>query len=298
MNNKTDISTISAIRKYSKSFNSFGNDYIFFHLDGTHISEALPRSFRIEGVSIFLCVKGETSIRINFEEKNLGPGSLLMLDPDTLIEVNPDNASDFEAYALFLAPELLSNLSFDLNAFDYRRFGSDRPSVLQLSDRQQLLIGRYFELMSFYASKGVNNIYTRNIVRSLIAAVLYQLMDFATGDSDTVADDAPVGRRSIYVQQFMELLRANFRQERTINFYASRLFISPKYLSMVLKETTGMSATEWIDRFVVMEAKNLLRYSGKNVQQIAYELNFANQSSFGKYFKLQTGQSPTSFRKK
>ena len=56
------------------------------------------------------------------------------------------------------------------------------------------------------------------------------------------------------------------------------------------------SAGEWIDSYVIQEAKNLLRYSGKNVQQIAYELNFTNQSSFGKYFKNITGMSPTAFQ--
>ena len=65
----------------------------------------------------------------------------------------------------------------------------------------------------------------------------------------------------------------------------------------MVKETTGKSAANWIDDFVLMEAKNLLRYSGKNVQQVAYALNFTNQSSFGKFFKHLTGQSPTEYQK-
>ena len=80
-------------------------------------------------------------------------------------------------------------------------------------------------------------------------------------------------------------------------FYASKLFISPKYLSLIVKETTGKSAARWIDEFVLMEAKNMLRYSGKNIQQVAYALNFSNQSSFGKYFKHLTGMSPTEYQK-
>jgi AraC-like DNA-binding protein len=100
-----------------------------------------------------------------------------------------------------------------------------------------------------------------------------------------------------YVQEFMKLVHENFRQERAVGFYAKSLFISPKYLSLIIKEVTGKSAAAWIDERVILEAKNLLKFSGKNVQQIAYELNFNNQSSFGKYFKHLTGMSPTAFQR-
>ena len=104
-------------------------------------------------------------------------------------------------------------------------------------------------------------------------------------------------RRSSYVQDFMRLVHMHFTRERSVNFYASQLFISPKYLSLLVKEATGRSAARWIDHFVITEAKNLLRFSGKNIQQVAYALNFSNQSSFGKYFKHLTGMSPTEFQK-
>lgn len=65
----------------------------------------------------------------------------------------------------------------------------------------------------------------------------------------------------------------------------------------MVREATGRPASAWIDDYVILEAKNLLRFSGKNVQQIAYELNFTNQSSFGKYFKHLTGMSPTQFQR-
>ena len=95
----------------------------------------------------------------------------------------------------------------------------------------------------------------------------------------------------------MKLVHLHYTKERSVSFYASRLFISPKYLSLLVKEATGRSAARWIDYFVINEAKNLLRFSGKNIQQVAYALNFSNQSSFGKYFKHLTGMSPTEFQK-
>ncbi|MDE6121446.1 MAG: helix-turn-helix domain-containing protein, partial [Muribaculaceae bacterium] len=113
--------------------------------------------------------------------------------------------------------------------------------------------------------------------------------------SPTIESIGP--RRSGYVHEFMKLVHLYYTRERSVSFYASKLFISPKYLSLLVKEATGHSAAWWIDSFVITEAKNLLRYSGKNIQQVAYALNFSNQSSFGKYFKHLIGMSPTEFQK-
>ena len=87
-------------------------------------------------------------------------------------------------------------------------------------------------------------------------------------------------------------------QERSVTFYAEQLCITPKYFSMLVKKLSGKSAAQWIDNYVILEAKNLLKYSDMSIQEIAYQLNFSTQSFFGKYFKHQTGMSPTEYRNK
>lgn len=72
--------------------------------------------------------------------------------------------------------------------------------------------------------------------------------------------------------------------------------VTPKHLSRTVKAQTGYTAVEWIERFVILEAKVLLKSSNLNIQQIADELNFPSQSFFGKYFKKFTGMSPKEFR--
>ena len=81
-----------------------------------------------------------------------------------------------------------------------------------------------------------------------------------------------------------------------MNFYAEKLFVTPKHLSAVLKEISGKTAGEWIDHRVILEAKLLLRTTGMNIQEISVALNFSNQSFFGKYFKHLTGLSPREYR--
>lgn len=96
--------------------------------------------------------------------------------------------------------------------------------------------------------------------------------------------------------QFLMLAQQHFRQHRFLDFYAQKLEVSPKHLSRTLKAQTGYTAVEWIEKFVILEAKVLLKSSNLNIQQISDELNFASQSFFGKYFKKITGMSPKEFR--
>ena len=70
-----------------------------------------------------------------------------------------------------------------------------------------------------------------------------------------------------------------------------------KYLSKVIKDNSGMSAGEWIDNYVAMEAKALLKSANMTVKQIIDELNFSSQSFFGRYFKRIVGVSPKEYRK-
>lgn len=108
--------------------------------------------------------------------------------------------------------------------------------------------------------------------------------------------DEVVSRQGRMSDQFLALVQQNFRKERFLDFYASKLDVTPKHLSRTIKKQTGFTAVEWIERYVILEAKVLLKSSNLNIQQIADELNFPSQSFFGKYFKKQTGLSPKEFR--
>ena len=74
--------------------------------------------------------------------------------------------------------------------------------------------------------------------------------------------------------------------------------MTPKYLSLLVKNVSNRTAGEWIDNYVVLEAKALLSSSTLSNQEISDRLNFTNQSFFGKYFKQHVGISPTEYRKK
>lgn len=292
--------TISILREQATSFTNFGTDFFLLKINDQNVNTFIPGHLRVDGACIIFCTGGSCSFTVNFEPCRLGKGSVNVVGFGDCTENFGSATPDFECYALFLTPAFIQKFNIDLNAIDYRNFGNTSRGQFQLNDtRSELLLEHFRMLFLSTRANAHENVFTRNIARSLISALIYQLMEFQDAaprvDDDTERYTRP--GNNAYVNDFMTLLHDNFRTRHSVNYYASRLFISPKYLSLILKEATGMTAGEWIDRLLVIEAKNLLRYSGKNIQQIAYELHFNNQSAFGKYFKNRTGHSPSAFRK-
>jgi AraC-like DNA-binding protein len=100
-------------------------------------------------------------------------------------------------------------------------------------------------------------------------------------------------------QQFNDAVIERYRQSREVSFYARMFHFSPKYFSTLIKQETGVSAGEWIDRYVVLQAKALLQQQRNlTIQQVADRLGFSEQASFSRFFKKQTGLSPTEYRER
>ncbi len=108
-------------------------------------------------------------------------------------------------------------------------------------------------------------------------------------------ENYPIGHNRV-PERFLNLVQKHFKKERFLKFYAEKLDLTPKHLSRTMKNLTGFTAVEWIERYVVLEAKVMLKASNLNIQQISDELNFPSQSFFGKYFKKNVGMSPKEFR--
>ena len=98
------------------------------------------------------------------------------------------------------------------------------------------------------------------------------------------------------LKQFAELLTRHINKETSVGFYAENLCISKKYLSLIVREKTGASVGTIIAVMRVEAASRMLRDPEMTIQQIASEMSFCDQSSFGKFFKKHTGVSPMKYR--
>lgn len=284
---------LAFLKRVSAEYSHFGQDYMLSHVTTNASLFYSDRFMRFDGFTLILCTKGILTINLNLETIVVQPQSIIFIGPDQVFQPLEWQGEEHEAYILFLSHKYMADINIDLNSVNTNIFTSAK-AVLQIKPENVQFLILYFEMLH-NVSLG-NNRYARHIARSLTSAASYQIMAFSEELSKTPTDKQPQSRKMTYVQTFLRLVRNHHRRERAIGFYADKMFISPKYLSLIIKDATGRSAAEWIDQYVIQEAKNLLRYSGKNVQQVAYELNFTNQSSFGKYFKHLTGLSPTQFQ--
>ena len=113
---------------------------------------------------------------------------------------------------------------------------------------------------------------------------------------------APEQRQALSPQQrvfadFMQLLSQYAAIEHQIEFYASRLCLTPRYMSTIIKQVSGKAAKQWIDDALVTRISVALRHSDRTIQQISDDMNFANASFFSKYFKRITGLTPGQYRR-
>ena len=273
------------------------DDYICCNVSG-NLDGYAKSLFRFDGIVVLLCNRGEISLCVNLTTITLSASKMFIFNMDDTVTL-VESSDDLELSVLGIGREFMKDVNFNLQILERYDVMNSTLTATSLSARDYEDISSYFLLLKHNAEvrrhDDDSDLFTRNIARNLVASIFYHFISLRKKQRDTASRS--VSRRTGYVYDFIQLVHTHYRRERTIKFYADKLFISPKYLSLIIKEGTGSTAAEWIDRCVIMEAKNLLRFSNMNVQQVAYELNLSNQSSFGKYFKHLVGMSPSQFQK-
>jgi AraC-like DNA-binding protein len=302
MEDIVQIQQFAEMKKNSADFSQMGENYIFSRLSTSNRDiHVLNSPLRFNGLTFFMCRQGSLKVEINLEHFSITPHSLMIIAPGSMFQVEETDWENLDGDLLFISTSFLNDINIDINALSQGTLiGQNRQDVMNLSPEEFNLLIKYFELLHKNNIDNSSSIFSTNIARTLVAATIYQVLQFASTRTPKDIEEPTDGtksRRMSYVHDFIRLVHQFHRQERGVSFYAEKLFISPKYLSLLVKEATGRSAANWIDSFVILEAKNLLRFSGKNIQQVAYELNFSNQSAFGKLFKNLTGMSPTEYQK-
>ena len=239
------IAQLSGIKRFSFDYSKFGDDYMFSHfIPGESALDYFSSPVRFEGILFVLCLKGKLEVEINLQQIELCSNSLLCLGPDKIISSKQTDFSDFEAYFLFMSPQFLRDINIDMNVMNnigrMASLKSSRQSVLSLSDEESQLLQKYMELLHYNTIKNSDELYIKNISRNIIASVIYQIFQFGEKYMPYErVEERPLSRRANYVQEFMRLMHENYRQERSVGFYADKLFISPKYLSLIIEEMKG-----------------------------------------------------------
>lgn len=192
--------------------------------------------------------------------------------------------------------EYMESLDVDMPALMEKRMILQRKPYFFIREVAQSIARSYVALAGEVLSSNLS--YKRRSV-SLLLSSFFSIAEGILEDEMYAGGQmsAVQGRGRILADRFLDMLAEFHMTERKVSFYAGKLGLTPKYLSGLVKEVTGRSAPEWIDNFVIMEAKNMLRYSDMPIKEIVGRLNFADQPTFHKFFKYHTGITPMQYRR-
>ena len=268
--------------------------YVFRASSGDHYIEG--RTLRMKAFTLILCIDGMENGSVNLRDVSINKGSLLMSFPGNVLKIESGYPMA-TVRGIMLSQDFMRMMNVDVkNSMPLFMRLAYNP-MIHLTQKQQEDIERYLDLLE-NISENDNLAHRDQIVSGLVSSMFFRISDMYE-QSTQVANDKELSvrnRREEYFAKFITLLSNNFKRERTVGFYAEQMCVTPKYLSLLIKEFSGKSAAEWIDYYVITEAKTLLRYSTMSIQEVAYELSFSSQSFFGKYFKHLTGMSPSEYK--
>lgn len=245
-----------------------------------------------EGFAIILCTQGSKTLQLNFKEYTLEPGGIVFFFPGSLWK--PIKTSDdFQArYISINITHRERKAIIDLDTvFSLSAYISRNPHS-SLSPEETAVICNYFDLMKNRYNAHANI----PIMEHLLTTLLLELNQIFAVQAKH--NPSKISRQEEILWQFLFLLKQHHKEERAVCFYADKLCITPKYLSSVTKILCEKTAHDIIADFVTLSAKRLLKTTTLSIQEISEELNFPNQSFFGKFFKQNTGTSPSSYRGK
>jgi AraC-like DNA-binding protein len=286
-----DIKTIDHIPSSSPIAGNIDNIAIFSDVSKV---DGLRLPLRIDFFLSILCEQGRLNINYDNHDHLLTHNSLIVLRPGHVFH-SYSTSSDFKGHVIMVSTrffgESIPGLTQMLPSLVHFH---DNPviSLTQADVAQQVEMRNLIQRRAYGTTP---NPFRTDIVRSLLEALFFETLSLYSLHLGECTPSA-MRRKDALLFGFIQLVEENFITQRSVAYYADRLHVSPKHLSAMIKEASGRTAGDWIDSYVVLEAKKLLRNTGLTIQEISTRLNFANQSFFGKYFKHLAGMSPRQYR--
>lgn len=246
--------------------------------------------FKVEFALCVLIKSGSMQIMHNLMEYTISPSDVFVVMPGDFarcLSVSPDCRLALLAFSdSYYAPMSNGSQYSTLYSF-FRKHPKNSIDDQNFTDMLYIL-----DIMKRRVETS-DKIDKKNVVRGYI----YALCQDALWWTNAIKDDefGPSSRGEEILAAFLELLEENFTTEHRISFYADKLCISAKHLSETVKSVSGRGVKEWIQEYLLLEAKALLQSRRYSIQEISWKLNFANQSFFGTWFKKAAGMSPRQY---
>lgn len=247
---------------------------------------------RMNFILIGLCTKGEVMYQLDTQKQVIKPGDILIVSDRHVVD-SYRHSDDMEGLCIMMSVhffrEIIQNVSDVSSLFLFSR----QHPVMSLEQKEIETFKEYFQVIKQKICDQGNH-FRKDLIKTLLLAMFYDLSNIIYR---VQYNDKPQTRADAIFTHFIKLVEKNYRQERRVGWYAAQLNITPKHLSETVKNASRRTPNEWIDDYVTLELRVLLKNSTKTIKEIAQELNFPNQSFLGKFFKEHVGVSPSKYRK-
>lgn len=242
-----------------------------------------------ESVAFVFLENGEGSIRIDSNEYSISTNTLLTLLPGCVYS-NIRYTDDAAFKLIRFSSNAASKLSL-LTGINVYEIIYNYPCI-KLTDEQfdNLREFRSFILRQYNRK---NHPHWEMLVKTLLPSFIIEILGIYTKCLNTSIE---ISHHNNLFHQFNKLLFENIKRERSVQFYADKMFLSTKYASHIIKDVSGKSMARWINEWAISSIKVMLKTMDITVAQISDELNYPNPSYMGRYFKKHTGMTPIQYR--
>ncbi len=286
------IVELSSIIEALPSSASFKNEIMVSVVNSQ--TEFLHSCMRIDALQIILVQEGSLEVQIDYKPYNITANTIIIVMPTHIVQsirVSPD----FKCFMLAASRSFLERPDPIHDSPEIVYMKIRKNPIIQCTKEEMKLLEKCLNILQDNIKLTSHKLQRMLLINNLqnflieLANIFYQQEEYFAPPT--------LSRKEGLFSAFLRLLIANCRKEHAVSFYSEKLFITPQYLSLILKEQTGKSANKWIDDVLIQEAKILLKAPQATVQQVADLLHFSDQSTFGKFFKKHVGISPMEYRK-
>ena len=256
--------------------------------------EDVQSPFQVEAYALLFCISGEVNIISDLRSYTVTPGTLFVYLPNNIIKI--DCKKERIISEVILASDYLRKNFLQWNKISPLFIQTTNNPVITIPTNRRDELIRMLDNIQERIKTATCSEWNRKAYHAALKTFLYDIISLANNPEFLEITNIHQSRNQDYFARFMQLVSQYCKKERKVHFYASKLCISSKYLSTIIKEVSGKTPSRWIDEVIMSEAIFLLKYSNATVQEIAFQMNFPNPSFFGKFFKRYTGFSPKTYR--
>lgn len=249
---------------------------------------------RLNAMTTVLCTQGEGKLALNARDIKIKAGDLMVATPGTMVQ-GYCMSEDFNAMGFYLSKEFFEELSnMPLGLINARVYIQEHP-IIHISQDAMDLFMQYHELIQSKLNNEQPTKHHRLALNLLMQAFMYEFHDAMEKDAESLPTFKYTSGDNLY-KQFVEIVINSYPKPRSVEWYASQLHVTAKYLSSVTKQCCGQTALTIINRYVLEDVKRNLMRPEKTIKEVVNELGFPSISFFGKYVKKHLGKSPKFYR--